>query len=151
MHYESIVVPEPVLQWSIEPNDQNDLGRLVKALDRFRRQDPTFRFWNDEESGQLLIAGMGQLHLDIYVQRLLDDYQCRVHVGRPQVAYKERPRRIVPFEYRLKKQNGGQGQFAHIVGRLEPLPSDSTTEFEFRDELAGERSRDRSFPRFAKE
>ena len=136
---ESIVVAEPVLQLSIEPEGREDSDRLVKTLDRFRRQDPTFRFWTDAESGQMLIAGMGQLHLDVYIQRLRDEHHCRVHVGRPQVAYKERPSRSVPFEYRLKKQNGGQGQFAHIVGRLEPLPVDSETEFEFCDEVAGGR------------
>ena len=136
---ESIVVAEPVLQLSIEPEGREDSDRLVKALDRFRRQDPTFRFWTDAESGQMLIAGMGQLHLDVYIQRLRDEHHCKVHVGRPQVAYKERPSRSVPFEYRLKKQNGGQGQFAHIVGRLEPLPLDSETEFEFCDEVAGGR------------
>jgi elongation factor G len=87
----------------------------------------------------MLIAGMGQLHLDVYIQRLRDDHQCQVHVGRPQVAYKERPSRTVPFEYRLKKQNGGQGQFAQITGRLEPLPADSETDFEFRDEVSGGR------------
>ncbi len=134
---ESILVAEPVLQLSIEPGVRQDTERLVKALDRFRRQDPTFRFWTDTESGQMLIAGMGQLHLDVYIQRLRDDYHCEVHVGRPQVAYKERPTRSVPFEYRLKKQNGGQGQFAHIVGRLEPLPNDSNSEFEFSDEVTG--------------
>ena len=136
---ESIVVAEPVLQLSIEPEGRTDSDRLVKALDRFRRQDPTFRFWTDAESGQMLIAGMGQLHLDVYIQRLRDDHQCQVHVGRPQVAYKERPSRIVPFEYRLKKQNGGQGQFAQITGRLEPLPADSETDFEFCDEVSGGR------------
>ena len=136
---ESIVIAEPVLQLSIEPQGREDSDRLVKALDRFRRQDPTFRFWTDTESGQMLIAGMGQLHLDVYIQRLRDDYHCHVHVGRPQVSYKERPTRIVPFEYRLKKQNGGQGQFAHIVGRLEPLPDESDAEFEFCDEVSGGR------------
>ena len=136
---ESIVVAEPVLQLSIEPNGREDADRMVKALDRFRRQDPTFRFWTDAESGQMLIAGMGQLHLDVYIQRLRDDHKCEVHVGRPQVAYKERPTREVPFEYRLKKQTGGPGQFAHIVGRLEPLPVDSETEFEFCDEVSGGR------------
>lgn len=136
---ERIVVAEPVLQLSIEPEGREDSDRLVKALDRFRRQDPTFRFWTDAESGQMLIAGMGQLHLDVYIQRLRDEHHCRVHVGRPQVAYKERPSRSVSFEYRLKKQNGGQGQFAHIVGRLEPLPRDSDAEFEFCDEVSGGR------------
>jgi elongation factor G len=136
---ESIVIAEPVLQLAIEPEGREGSDRLVKALDRFRRQDPTFRFWTDAESGQMLIAGMGQLHLDVYIQRLRDDHHCQVHVGRPQVAYKERPSRIVPFEYRLKKQNGGQGQFAHIVGRLEPLPYDSKAEFEFCDEVSGGR------------
>jgi elongation factor G len=136
---ESIVVAEPVLQLSIEPQGREDSDRLVKALERFRRQDPTFRYWTDAESGQMLIAGMGQLHLDVYIQRLRDDHKCQVHVGRPQVAYKERPSRVVPFEYRFRKQNGGQGQFAHIIGRLEPLPVDSETEFEFRDEVSGGR------------
>ncbi|MEQ1829473.1 MAG: elongation factor G [Pirellula sp.] len=136
---ESIVVAEPVLQLSIEPQGREDSDRLVKALERFRRQDPTFRYWTDAESGQMLIAGMGQLHLDVYIQRLRDDHHCQVHVGRPQVAYKERPSRVVPFEYRFRKQNGGQGQFAYIVGRLEPLPVDSEIEFEFRDEVSGGR------------
>ncbi len=73
------------------------------------------------------------------IERLRDDHNCEVHVGRPQVAYKERPTRVVLFEFRFKKQNGGQGQFAHIVGRLEPLPLDSDTDFEFCDEVAGGR------------
>ena len=94
---ESVVVAEPVLQLSIEPQGREDSDRLVKALERFRRQDPTFRYWTDAESGQMLIAGMGQLHLDVYIQRLRDDHNCEVHVGRPQVAYKERPTRAVPF------------------------------------------------------
>lgn len=136
---ENIVVAEPVLQLSIEPKNGEDSDRLVKALDRFRRQDPTFRYWTDVESGQMLIGGLGQLHLDVYIQRLRDDHKCEVSVGRPQVAYKERPTQAVPFEYRFKKQNGGQGQFAQIVGRLEPLPLGSEAEFEFCDEVAGGR------------
>ena len=136
---ESIVVAEPVLQLSIEPYGREDSERLIKAVERFRRQDPTFRYWTDAESGQMLIAGMGQLHLDVYIQRLRDEFNCKVRVGRPQVAFKERPTRTVPFEHRFKKQNGGQGQFAHIVGRLEPLPWDSESEFEFCDEVSGGR------------
>jgi elongation factor G len=136
---ESIVVADPVLQLTIEPQGREDSDRMVKALERFRRQDPTFRYWTDAESGQMLVAGMGQLHLDVYIQRLRDEFNCQVRVGRPQVAYKERPTCVVPFEYRFKKQNGGQGLFAHIVGRLEPLPSDWETEFEFCDEVAGGR------------
>jgi elongation factor G len=136
---ESVVVAEPVLQLTIEPQGREDADRLVRALERFRRQDPTFRYWTDAESGQLLIAGMGQLHLDVYIQRLRDEFNCEVHVGRPQVAYKERPTCVVPFEYRFKKQNGGQGLFAHIVGRVEPLPLDCEAEFEFSDEVAGGR------------
>lgn len=116
---ESIEVAEPVLQLSIEPEGREDAERLLKSLDRFRRQDPTFRFWNDPDSGQLLMAGMGQLHLEVYLQRLQSEHHCPVRVGRPQVAYKERPTRPVHFEHRFKKQNGGQGQFAHIVARLE--------------------------------
>lgn len=136
---ENIVVAEPVLQLSIEPHGREDSERLIKAIERFRRQDPTFRYWTDAESAQMLIAGMGQLHLDVYIQRLRDEFKCEVRVGRPQVAFKERPTRAVPFEYRFKKQNGGQGLFAHIVGRLEPLPWDSETDFEFCDEVSGGR------------
>ncbi len=136
---ESIDVAEPVLRLSIEPQAREDVDRLVKSLDRFRRQDPTFRFWNDTESGQMLIAGMGQLHLEVYLQRLRDEHECNFHVGKPQVAFKERPTRSIPFEYRFKKQNGGQGQFAHIVGRLEQLPIDSENQFEFSSEVTGGR------------
>jgi elongation factor G len=136
---ENIVVAEPVLQLSIEPQSREDSDVLVKALERFRRQDPTFRYWTDDQSGQMQIAGMGQLHLDVYIQRLRDDHHCKVHVGRPQVAYKERPRQSVSFEYRFKKQNGGPGMFAHIVGRMEALPEHCETDFEFRDEMAGGR------------
>ncbi|GAB5402343.1 MAG: elongation factor G [Aureliella sp.] len=136
---ESIVVAKPVLHLSIEPERREDQDRLVKALDRFRRQDPTFGFGTNPESGQLLISGMGRLHLDVYVQRLKDDHNCQVRVGRPQVAYRERPTQAVPFVYRYKKQNGGQGQFAQIAGRLEPLPIDSGLDFEFIDEVKGGR------------
>jgi elongation factor G len=129
---ESIDIAEPVLRLSIEPQSREDCDQLVKALDRFRRQDPTFRFWNDAESGQMLIAGMGQL-------RLQDEYDCKVHVGKPQVAFKERPTRSMSFEYRLKKQNGGPGQFAQIAGRLEVLPMNSENNFEFSSEVSGGR------------
>ncbi|MFO0939511.1 MAG: elongation factor G [Pirellulales bacterium] len=136
---ESIDVAEPVLRLSIEPQSREDADQLVKALDRFRRQDPTFRFWNDAESGQMLIAGMGQLQLEVYLQRLQDEYDCKVHVGKPQVSFKERPTRSLSFEYRLKKQNGGPGQFAQIAGRLEVLPMNSGSSFEFSSEVSGGR------------
>ena len=136
---ENIQVAKPVIRLSIEPQKREDAERLVKALDRFHRQDPTFGYCTDTATGQMIIAGMGQLHLDIYVQRLRDEFDCPVNVGRPQVAYKEHPTRAVSFEYRLRKQNGGNGQFAHIVGRLEPLAPDSKADFEFADEVVGGR------------
>ncbi|HBE71734.1 MAG TPA: elongation factor G [Planctomycetaceae bacterium] len=136
---ENAIVAEPVVQLAIEPHRHSDADRLAKALDRFRRQDPTFRFATDPTSGQMLIAGVGRLQLDVYVQRLKDEHACEVRIGPPQVAYLECPTISVPFDYRLKKQNGGQGQFAQISGRLEPLPYNAESKFEFVDEIVGGR------------
>lgn len=136
---ENIHVPEPVIRLSIEPVRRDDADRLAKVLDRFRRQDPTFHYWSDADSGQTLIAGMGQLHLEVAIQRLREEYGCEVEVGSPQVAYLEHPTRLVAFEHRLKKQTGGPGQFAQIAGRLEPLPVESQVDFEFVNEVVGGR------------
>jgi elongation factor G len=132
---ESIFVPEPVLRLSIEPLKRDGADRLSKALERFRREDPTFRVMTDQESGQTLIAGMGQLHLEIYVERIRREYKCECMIGEPKVAYRECPTKPIEYNYRHKKQTGGSGQYAHVVGRLEPLPEDSAVTYEFVNEV----------------
>jgi elongation factor G len=136
---ESIFVPEPVIKLSIEPLKRDGADKMAKALERFRREDPTFRVTSDEETGQTLIAGMGQLHLEIYVERIRREYKVDCLVGEPRVAYRETPTRETEFNHKHKKQTGGSGQFAHIVGRIRPLPEDSAIPYEFVDEVFGGR------------
>jgi len=136
---ESIFVPHPVVRRSIEPLKRDGADRMGKALDRFRREDPTFQVSTDKETGQIIIAGMGQLHLDVYVERIRREYKCECIVGEPRVAYRECPTREVPFNYRHRKQTGGSGQYAHVVGKLVPLPMDAEEPYEFIDEVRGGR------------
>ena len=136
---ENIFVAQAVIRLSIEPKKRDDADKLSKALERFRREDPTFRVLTDEETGQTLIAGMGQLHLEIYVERIKREYKCECIVGEPRVAYRECPTKSVEFNYKHKKQSGGSGQYAHIVGVLEPLPDNFETAYEFVDEVSGGR------------
>jgi len=136
---ESIFVPEPVIRLSIEPLKRDGADRLGKALERFRREDPTFRVETDPETKQTIIAGMGQLHLEVYVERIRREYRCECLIGEPRVAYRERPTKEVKFNFRHKKQTGGSGQFAHVVGRLLPLPEDAEDSYEFVNEVTGGR------------
>ena len=132
---ESIFVPEPVIRLSIEAAERDGADRLSKALERFRREDPTFRVQSDPETGEILIAGMGQLHLEIYTERIKREYKVECIVGEPKVAYKETPTKAVDFNYKHKKQTGGSGQYAHIVGKMTPLPDDSKETFVFLNEV----------------
>jgi elongation factor G len=136
---ESIFVPEPVIRLSIEPLARDGADRLGKALQRFRREDPTFHVSTDGETGQTVIAGMGQLHLEVYIERIRREYKCECLVGEPRVAYKECPTREVEFNYKHKKQTGGSGQYAHIVGKVVPLPDDAEESYEFVNEITGGR------------
>lgn len=138
---ENIDVPEPVVRLSIAPKDREDTGRLAKALDSFRRQDPTFQVTTDPRTGETLIAGMGQLHLDVYLQKLREEHHCECVTGPPRVTYKQRPTKAVEFDYRLKKQSGGPGQVGHVIGRMVPLePEEKDAEtFVFVNEVKGGR------------
>lgn len=117
---EKMFVPEPVITLAITPKKQEDSDRLSKALNRFQREDPTFRLSIDPESGSTLISGMGELHLEIYLERIQREYNAEVYVGNPAVAYRETIRQQATFDYRFKKQSGGPGQYAHITGWIEP-------------------------------
>lgn len=117
---ERMFVPEPVITLAVTPKKQEDSDRLSKALNRFQREDPTFRLSIDPESGATLISGMGELHLEIYLERIQREYNAEVYVGTPAVAYRETIGQRATFDYRLKKQSGGPGQFAHITGWIEP-------------------------------
>ena len=129
---ENMFVPEPVIKMAINPANRDGADRLSKALARFMREDPTFRVAGDEETGETVIAGMGELHLEIYVERIRREYKVEVEVGAPKVSYREAPTAKATYNFKHKKQTGGSGQFAHIVGWLEPLPDDSEEEnFEF--------------------
>jgi elongation factor G len=132
---ESIFVPEPVIRLSVEPMKRDGADRLSKALERFRREDPTFRVMTDQESGQTLIAGMGQLHLEVYIERIRREYKCECLVGEPKVAYRECPTKAVEFNFKHKKQTGGSGQYAHVVGKVEPLPENAEQVYEFVNEV----------------
>jgi elongation factor G len=132
---ESIYVPEPVIRLSIQPAQRDGADKLGKALERFRREDPTFRVMSDPETNETIIAGMGQLHLEIYVERIKREYKCDTIVGEPKVAYRETPTKTVEFNFKHKKQTGGSGQYAHIVGVLSPLGEDATETFLFENEV----------------
>ena len=134
---ENMYVAEPVIELAIKPQKQDDMVKMSKALNRFMKEDPTFRVFVDKESNETRIAGMGELHLEIYVERIKREYKADVIVGAPKVNYRECPTAPAEFDYKHKKQTGGSGQFAHIVGTLEPLPDDSESNFEFVNSTVG--------------
>jgi elongation factor G len=136
---ESIYVADPVISLSITPATSADQDRMAKALSRFMKEDPTFRVSTDPETSQTIIAGMGELHLDVYVERMKREYKAEVVVGQPNVSYREAPTIEAEYNYKHKKQTGGSGQYAHVVGKLVPLPLDSETTYEFEDNIVSGR------------
>ncbi|HVU87737.1 MAG TPA: elongation factor G [Pirellulales bacterium] len=136
---ESMFVPEPVIKMAITPLSREGSDKLSKALQRFTKEDPTFRATSDEETGDTLIAGMGELHLEIYVERMRREYKVEVEVGAPKVSYREAPTKETDYNYKHKKQTGGSGQYAHVVGHFYPLPDDAPEPFEFVDKVTGGR------------
>ncbi len=130
-------IPSPVIELAIAPKDRNKQNNFAKALNRFMKEDPTFQVTRDDETGQTLIRGMGELHLEIYIERMRREYDCEVEVGRPQVAYRETITKRAEFNYLHKKQTGGAGQFARVAGYIEPLPPESGNVYEFVDQIVG--------------
>jgi elongation factor G len=128
----SIFVPEAVVHLSIKPKDRKAETNLAKALGRFAKEDPTFRTRIDEESSETIISGMGELHLEVYVERMKREYNAEVEVGAPQVAYREAISQRAAFNYTHKKQTGGSGQYGRVAGYIEPL---ETGDFEFVNEV----------------
>jgi elongation factor G len=133
----SMHVPDAVIKLAIAPKDKAATANFSKALNRFTKEDPTFRVSRDEESAQTIIAGMGELHLEIYVERMRREYATEVTVGKPQVAYRETIQQKSDFSYTHKKQTGGSGQYGKVAGYIEPLPADAVETFEFLDEIVG--------------
>jgi len=136
---ESIYVAHPVISLSVTPASNADQERMAKALSRFMKEDPTFRVSTDPQTSETIIAGMGELHLDIYIERMRREYRANVTVGAPSVSYRESPTVEAKFDYRHKKQTGGAGQFAHVVGRLVPLPAGYELPYEFEDNVTNGR------------
>jgi elongation factor G len=132
---ESMTFPEPVIEVAIEPKTKADQDKLGVALQRLAEEDPTFRVKTDEESGQTLIAGMGELHLDVLVDRMVREFKVAANIGKPQVAYRETIRRTAEGNGRFVRQTGGKGQYGHAVIRIEPLPKGGG--YEFVDKIVG--------------
>jgi elongation factor G len=133
----SMHVPDAVIALAIAPKDKGNAANFSKALNRFTKEDPTFRVSRDEESAQTIIEGMGELHLEIYIERMKREYNCEVVSGKPQVAYREAMSQKSDFNYTHKKQTGGSGQYGKVAGFIEPLPADHPTGFEFVDDITG--------------
>lgn len=134
---ESIFVPDPVVSMAISPTNSKDRDNFSKAVARFTKEDPTFHFFFDDDSKETIVSGMGELHLEIYAQRMEREYNCPVTLGKPKVAFRETLVAPCEFDYLHKKQSGGQGQYARVIGILEPLPSNKNTVLEFVDETVG--------------
>ena len=132
---ESITFPEPVIEVAIEPKTKADQDKLGIALQRLAEEDPTFRVKTDEEPGQTLIAGMGELHLEVLVDRMMREFKVAANVGKPQVAYRETIRSAAEGNGRFVRQTGGKGQYGHAVIRVEPLPKGGG--YEFVDKIVG--------------
>jgi elongation factor G len=129
----SMFVPKPVISVAIRPKDSGNEINMSKALNRFTKEDPTFQCWVDPESSETIIAGMGELHLDVYIERMKREYKAEVVTSPPQVAYRETIGKRVEFNYTHKKQTGGSGQYGRVAGYAEPYDG----EFEFVDEIKG--------------
>ena len=130
----SMFVPDPVISLSITPKDKKSADQMGKALNRFTKEDPTFRTYVDPESNETIIQGMGELHLDVYIERMRREYKCEVETGMPQVAYREAISQRADFNYTHKKQTGGSGQFGRVAGFIEPT---SEQDYEFVDQIKG--------------
>ncbi len=121
---ETISFPEPVISIAIEPKTKADQDRMSESLVKLSEEDPTFRVRQDEVTGQTVISGMGELHLDVLVTRLLREFKVKANVGKPRVAYREAiTKPVMNDEYRYSKQTGGHGQYGHVIFDLEPLES----------------------------
>ena len=134
---ESMEFPEPVIELAIEPKTKAGQGKMGEALAKLAEEDPTFRAHTDQETGQTIIAGMGELHLEIIVDRLLREYKVEANVGAPQVAYKETFTKAVDQEYKYAKQSGGRGQYGHCKVRFEPMDANGEELFKFESEVVG--------------
>ena len=132
---ESMEFPEPVIQLAIEPKTKAGQEKMGIGLAKLAEEDPTFRTWTDEETGQTIIAGMGELHLDIIVDRLLREFKVEANVGAPQVAYKETIKGSADIDYKYKKQSGGSGQYGHVKIRVSP--NESGKGYEFKNSVVG--------------
>ncbi len=136
LHYSltSMYVPDPVISLAIKPKDKKSADNMSKALNRFTKEDPTFHAFVDAESKETIIRGMGELHLEIYIERMKREYNVEIETGMPQVAYRETITQRVEFDYTHKKQSGGSGQYGRVAGIMEP---DHEKEYEFIDDIKG--------------
>ncbi|NEO62222.1 MAG: elongation factor G, partial [Moorea sp. SIO4G2] len=132
---ESLFIPEPVISVAVEPKTKQDMEKLSKALQALSEEDPTFRVSIDPETNQTVIAGMGELHLEILVDRMLREFKVEANVGAPQVAYRETIRKSVQAEGKFIRQSGGKGQYGHVIVELEP--GDTGSGFEFVSKIVG--------------
>ncbi|CAH2247399.1 elongation factor G, mitochondrial [Pelobates cultripes] len=134
---ESIHVPDPVISVAMKPSNKNDMDKFSKGISRFTREDPTFRVHYEVESKETIVSGMGELHLEIYAQRMEREYGCPCVMGKPKVAFRETIAKPVQFEFTHKKQSGGSGQYGKVIGFVEPLEPEEYTKLEFEDRTVG--------------
>ena len=136
----SMYVPTPVISLAVNPKDKKSADQMAKALNRFTKEDPTFQSYVDPESNQTIIKGMGELHLDVYIERMRREYKVELEIGRPEVAYREAIGQMAEFNYTHKKQTGGAGQYARVAGFIEPIVAEMGEEapdYEFVDNIQG--------------
>jgi elongation factor G len=136
---QSMHVPDAVISYAIEPKDKGSQANFSKALNRFSKEDPTFKVHRDDESGETIISGMGELHLEVYIERMRREYKVETNVGEPQVAYRETITRDTAYNYTHKKQTGGSGQYARLAGTMRPINKESEGDLHYRfiDKVTG--------------
>ncbi len=135
----SMFVPDAVISLAISPKDKTAAANFSKALSKFRKEDPTFRVHRDEESNETIISGMGELHLDVYIERMKREFKVETIAGAPQVAYRETIGIEAGYDYTHKKQTGGSGQFAKVIGKMRPIPPENGINYKFNCNVVGGR------------
>ena len=147
----SMFVPRPVMSLAIKPKDSQQTANFSKAMGRFTREDPTLRVEVNEKSGETVISGMGELHLEIYIERMKREYNVECVSGNPSVSFKETITQRSQFDYLHKKQSGGSGQYARVIGFIEPLEEDllkKGIDFEFENQVIGTNIPPEFIPRY---